>query len=115
MAHKTQNFDLHAGDEDTLAITITNEAGAAINITGAALRFGMARRLSDPAPLVEKSDGAGITITDGPNGQCEIALAKADTVKLSGSYAYEIEAIPSGGKDKTVLNGTIEITPSLLQ
>jgi len=101
------SFEMHAGDTKTLLITIVDEDGAAANLTGAALRYVMARGAN---PLVVKTTSGG-EITIAAN-VATVPLLAADTAPLDGMYFHEMELIQ--GSDKaTVLTGTVTISPTV--
>lgn len=99
-------LELIRGDDYTgarsLAITVVDEAGAPVDLTGTTSRFMVKHRrydLDDEA-VISKANGAGITYaadqaTTG-KGRALIALSAADTAEEVAGW-YELEATDSAG------------------
>lgn len=117
MAHNVRNLEIHAGDDLAIPVAVTDAAGQAVDLTGAAIAWQAARgtpeRFSKTA-VVSKASGAGITITDPAGGVFEIALASADTQGLSGSFYHEAEVTDAGGNKTTVMTGTMTVEATLI-
>ena len=90
------------GDDYTFVVPFVRN-GAPINLTGAAIRF-MARRSDfDADPLITKSVGSGIAITNAAGGLAEVTIAQADTLGFSQAEAlvYDIELTEASGRRTT--------------
>ncbi len=100
------NLSFYLGED----ITITDQpAGTPVNITGWSIQFTLRQQPSlDSAPLVTKTVGSGVTITNASAGIFTVQLAAADTAGLAeGTYYYYIQRTDSGSA--TVLTaGQIE-------
>lgn len=100
--------DYVAGDSLVIELTVRDARGAAVDLTGATIRWGMApvavRQVGDP--VVTKTVGAGIEVTDAPKGKCRITLGAGD-VADPGEYRHEAEITLANGQSYTVLSGTI--------
>lgn len=107
-------FTMTAGDSKVLEVTVVDDDGIPVNISGTAIRFEMARFASDTPALVTKAIGSGVTIIDGPTGRFDVALDPADTAEFSGSYYYEAE-IDDGGTISTVIRGRATIDAALIR
>lgn len=58
------------------------------------------------APALSKATGGqGITIVDGPNGKCRIAIAPGDTDGMEGMHYHEAEVTFIGPVVSTVMSG----------
>jgi len=82
-------------EDKTLQFSVTDTAGNAVNITGWALDW----TLYDSAGSAEvnKTDGSGITITDGPNGVLEVQVDAADTSSsAAGAYTQVLKRTDVG-------------------
>jgi hypothetical protein len=64
MTHNVQNFEIHAGDSREIVVTVVDSQGAAVDLTGATIAWHLAQSTGSGAPLVSKSSGDGIAITD---------------------------------------------------
>lgn len=108
------DFELFAGDTKVLDITVKDDEGAVVDITDATIRWQLARSVNAPAVL-QKAVGSGITISDGPNGLFEVALANADTETLKGAFYHEAEVILPDSTIATVVTGAVTIKPTLIK
>jgi hypothetical protein len=114
------DFTMVAGDTKTIVFNVKDSGGAALDLTGATIRWGLCAYAASgaiaEAALLTKSVGSGITVTDAAGGVCQVALSAANTTatpRMSGRYYHELE-VTSGGVVSTVHRGLIEITPELL-
>lgn len=71
------------GEDRVLEFTVVDENDAAVDITSYALEWVLRRKRGSPSADITKTTGSGITITDGPNGVCEVAIDDTDTLTLS--------------------------------
>lgn len=109
---------MFANNPATLRFTVTDldTAGSPPkNLTGkvikwALTKFGQDGSYKTTPLLVEKktTNGGELTITDGPNGKCEVYLVPADTVSLAGDFYFELEVFDGSG-----LNGVVTSTGTL--
>ena len=90
MTYTGQNITLYQGDTRTLVVTVYDLDDNITPIAGSSIKWVVYKR-SGGAIHVSKTVGSGITITDGPNGIFEIALARDDTLSLLGRYNHECE------------------------
>jgi hypothetical protein len=85
------------GEDRTLRFTVLDENDAVVDITGYALEWVMRERPATATAAITKTTGSGITITDGPNGLCEVTIADADTLSLSpGTYFHTLRRTDDG-------------------
>lgn len=110
------DFTMYAGDTKVLSVTVLDEAGAAVNITGTTIRWWLAKNAKKTGldVLIKKDTVDGITITDGPAGKFEVTLASSDTEGLKGSYYHEAE-VDDSGTISTVLTGKATINIALIK
>lgn len=103
-------------DNRTLALTISDGAGAAVDLTGSKLWFTVKTKTSDEdadAAIQKRNTAAGggndeIEILDGPAGSVAIYLVPADTDGVDpGIYVFDVQTILSDDKTYTVLRGRI--------
>lgn len=122
----TLALTMYRGEAKTWEFTIS-ATGAAVNLTGATLRFVVRQSFpagtvtADTDALILKTTSSGITLTTPASGVCEVALAKADTYTLElnpngGLFFVALEALLSGDSEARVVDqGTLKITPDLVR
>lgn len=100
------DFSMVAGDSKTLEITVNDDAGAPVDLTGATIQWNAARRPYGTAVISK----AG-SITDAPAGKFTVLLEPADTASLDGSF-YQAATITGGdGSVSTLFLGALLISP----
>lgn len=84
-------YNLFIGEDRTLRFTVVDANDAAVDISGYALEWVMREKPASATADITKATGSGITITDGPNGLCEVAITDADTLALlPGTYFHTL-------------------------
>ncbi len=93
---------VYAGDTATLRLTITDDADARIDLTGAGIELQVkpAVGAADP-PTIAKEVGAGIELLDqtdpATKGQADVTITSDDTDQTAGLYWLDVVvAIGSG-------------------
>lgn len=85
-----------AGESQPFEFTITDETGASVNLTGAALRWSLARE-DGGGPLLTKTE-ADMTLSGAGPHVIAFALDPADTASLGGAYyRHELQIIDGSG------------------
>lgn len=109
-----QDFEMMAGDDKRLEVTVLDEDDVVVNLTGAsAIRWKLARSVRSAA-LVSYDLTDNIAIIDATAGRFNVNLDAADTESLKGLHYHEADIVDSTGKTGTVLYGTVTIRPSLV-
>lgn len=109
-----QNFRAVSGDNITVGVTVTDADGAAVDLTGATIRWS-ARKLGEAANAIEKSSGAGeVELTDPTAGEFEVELEPADTDDLEGVFQHESEITDVAGRVTTVAIGAMTLTEDVI-
>lgn len=106
------NFDAYQGETKTLAVTITDDGGSPLDLTGLSAEWRLTTRVDPNTAVVTKTDGAGITITDAVAGKLEVQLDGSDTEIDPGSYRHELR-LTGTGYVATVLAGRVTIRDSI--
>lgn len=103
---------IYQGDTEQIEFLVLDHTGDPQDLTNITLRWAM----SDPdeldTPILEKSEGAGITITDPENGRCYV-LIPAGELSTPGTFIHELEGTHSGGATYTYGQGTIIVRPTV--
>lgn len=111
------DFTMYAGDTKVLAVTVLDNVGDPVDITGTDIRWWMAKnakKIGADVLLKKETGGDGIVITDGPGGVFEVTLDSADTENLKGPYYHEAE-VDDAGVISTVLTGKATINLALIK
>ncbi len=113
-------FSMHSGDTKTLQVTIVDDAGAVVDISGAtSITWAISKTIAGSGEpkglaLTTKTVGSGITLTtDGTDGRCDVLIDGADTDALAGEYYHEMQLILTS-TISTVLFGTVTISKDLI-
>lgn len=98
MAHWT----MKAGSPRVITIDVQTSIVGATAVDFEAAPFGL-----DPvAPVITKSLGNGVAISDAANGQIEITFDPADTTGREGEWRYEVDVTDASGDVVPVYFGT---------
>lgn len=114
-----QHLRIRWGDEATWLVTVTDQAGTPINITGATSRFTGKLRATDvdAAAIFSKTTGAGITLTDPTNGVASVTLSDTDTTtKLAPGRTHLLQfdwRVTISGTTMTVAYGDLLVEPAM--
>jgi len=100
-----QDLIITRGDTETIVVTIQDDNGTAINITGRTYRAQI--RTSQDSTTVRGSFTC--TVTSGASGQVTCVLAAADSATLTaGNYFWDLEENASG-VISTILAGNVTV------
>lgn len=100
-----QDLILTRGDTETLVVTIQDDNGSAINITGRTYRAQV--RSSQDSTTIKASFTC--TVTSGASGQVTCVLSATDSATLpSGQYYWDLEENASGVVS-TILAGNVTV------
>lgn len=107
------DFSLCKGDSRQITVTVKDQNGTVINLTGATIRWVLLNPARATLLYKDNTPSKGITITDAVNGLCSIKIDTKDTQNLSaGSYSHEARVIDSNGNSSRVFKGTITVEDS---
>ena len=103
------NQIIYQGETKILIVTLVNGDGGPVSITDATIKY----QFDD---VTKTTGGSGITITDGPGGQFQIALGSADTIDCEeGIYPHECKVkLPADDSVYVVFVGSLRIYPTLI-
>jgi hypothetical protein len=109
-----QNFEMWAGDAKTVAIAVTDAAGAVVNLTGMTITWSLSRHPSKTPALVTKTiANGGISVPTPTTGIFNVSLVAADTSALDGLYYHEAKIRDAQNADTTVATGYATINKRL--
>lgn len=99
--------DLVEGDTLSFKITLTDDAGDPINLTGTTTEMDIKRL--DESLVLTLTVGDGITYTNPTGGEMTIVVDAADTANLEPQYTYRYDVQWTNGTTiRTVAWGTIQ-------
>lgn len=114
MAH----FEMCAGDTRRINISLVDQLGAPMSIADCTVRWqasrGTAERFS-ATPLITKTIGAGIEVTDEFGGRLTVHLAPSDTENLAGDFYHELELRDATGDVSTPIRDTFTLLRNLIR
>ena len=110
-----QNFTLTAGDTKSLVITVKDNEGVAVDITGASVKWQAARSFGKASAISKATGGSGIVLTNPSTGVFTVTLDADDTEDLKGQFYHEAQVTLADGTIATVLFGTMKINPALIE
>jgi len=115
MLPKAVSLPFVAGDDIVITVTVKDEDGAIVNLSGMTPRF-VAADKNGLAALSTEADPvtAVATITDAAGGQFQVAIAGDDTSALLGIYNFQAELEDSGGDKRTVSRGILTFITDLI-
>jgi hypothetical protein len=94
------------GNSATIPITFYDDAGSALNITGATVLFQVKLNKDDTTALISKTV---TTHTNPAAGETEIDLSGTDTDIDVGSYWYDIRLTITGSIDQNTDSGVFTV------
>lgn len=108
------DISLVRGDSAQFDLTILQDGGSPVNLTGAVIKFAVKKSRSDPnsAAVVFKTsyDSADIAVTSASQGTASVYLQPADTIgKNAGQLEWEVEVTKQGSTVAAVA-GTLNVT-----
>lgn len=109
----TVDLTLVRGDAAQYDLTILNSQGSPVDLTGAVVKFGVKKYLSDPnssAIVLKRSyDDAEVEITAAASGRCSVYVLPEDTIpKTPGTLQWEVEVTRQGAA--VTGTGTLAVT-----
>ena len=109
------SYEMSSGDEPKLVITVKDQAGNAINLTGAQeIVYALAKSSKSPIEMEKKLSTGTLSVADAVNGRIEILLLNADTESLVGKYYEELRLVDTLGKRYTSRGGRVTIHRNLI-
>ena len=115
MAVAYQSFPLQQGQNVELAIAVVDNDAAVVDLTGASIRFAMART-ADSTPVVDSNASpqtATITVTDASGGLLSVYIDDTVTDAFTGDYYYEVKVTDITGNETITTRGWITVETSL--
>jgi len=111
MPSEHQNFELTQGVDKDLVFTVSDNAGDAVDITGATIFWKLyADDVNGDTKVSKGSDSiGGVVITTALSGIFTVTLADTDTVLLSGTFFHEAKVVDSSGNISLVSRGWVFI------
>lgn len=113
MNQSTHFFEMFAGDDRRLRVTVTDDAGQPKSLAGASIDWVMAQTPTS-APVLTKTLGSGIVVVDEDGGVFDVVLVETDTAdKTPAHYAHQSRVVDAAEDTVTVVSGWCHIKPSI--
>ena len=113
------DFTMFAGDTKRLMFSITSgpPANAPLDISDATVTWQASRgnttRFSK-VPVLTKTIGNGVEVTDELSGNLTVELLPADTASLAGTYYHELQITDAAGDVATAFAGEFKVLRNLI-
>jgi hypothetical protein len=113
-----QRLEIIRGTTRRYQVTVTDEAGLPVNLTGASVYFTVRKTYStsvdDADAVFQKSVGSGITISDAAGGVLLIVIDPTDTRSFPKIVLlYDLQVITAAGDIITPAIGELAILPDV--
>ncbi|WP_026694072.1 hypothetical protein [Peribacillus kribbensis] len=106
MTATNQSFTMMAGDSLILTVSVTDENGQPLSLTGASVKWVAKKRVNSLENDILKTSDNGVSIT---GSELKIKLDPTDTKDLSGTYYHECELTDSVGNVSTIFKGYVTV------
>jgi hypothetical protein len=112
MTHNPNEVEVVASEDQTFRLTVTDEVGAAEDLTGRTLRFTVREKGAhvDPTALISKTSAVAGEIDIVPpasNGLADVTLVPGDTSSLRPKdYLYDVWLIEGTGEQYNIISST---------
>jgi hypothetical protein len=108
MGYPVYDIEMFQAEAKVIEVTVVDANGAAVNISGASTIKWVAGKAKE-TPVIQKSLGSGVTITDGPAGEFSVTLVAADTKDVAADeYPHEARV-----DNNVIVYGTLNLKYSL--
>lgn len=111
-----QSWVAQSGDTIRLPITVKDNAGVIVDLTGATVRFAIARG-PDQSPDIDSaaSPPTATAVIDAPatDGKITVTISDENTEPLLGDYYYECKVEDALGNESVVVRGYGTFTENL--
>lgn len=114
-----QNFDIVSGNDKELNVTVLDEKGIAVDLTGSTIVWAVAINEKSKSRIFQYTSPTNITVTDAIAGKFRIDVQDTDTEALSiarikTDYYHEARVTSAAGKKTTVLIGTMTVLGNVI-
>jgi len=94
------------GDDQPIRVTVTDAAGAIVNVSAGTFKFTVKASLEDAVFVLQKSSpaGSGIDLALAASGVVDVLLVPSDTLSLAGVYVWDLEMVLAS-KTRTLAKG----------
>lgn len=111
-----QSFAVLSGTQQQLDFTVTDNDGAAVDLTGGSGRFVMARNPYSSSMAIDSDASpatATITVTNAAGGLLNVVMTDENTEALDGDYYWELKWTDASGRESLVARGWMGVEPNL--
>ena len=104
------DFTMYQGDSKTIAYSVVDGDGAAVDVSGASVTFAIARNLETTAVLTKTSATSAVVVS---GSSVTVTLSAADTAALFGLYFHELQITDSSGNVSTT-RGMVNVEDTVI-
>ncbi len=111
-----QSFPAMSGDQLVLPITVRDNDGVIVDLTGASARFAMARKPKSATTTIDSAASpatASVVFTDATNGLITVTITDENTDALEGDFYYECKVTDNSGSEAVTNRGWISFAANL--
>ena len=112
----TASAPVHRGTTIRMAVSVTDSAGDPLDLTSVvSISYGVfgISPSKDPEapPLITKSIGSGVSVTNAAGGVFQVTLAPNDTIGLwAGDYYHRAILVDGAGDRYVAMTGTLRLS-----
>lgn len=103
---------VYQGDTVILDFLVLQASGSPQNLSTVTLRWAMSDPDEIDTPILQKSEGDGIEVTDASAGRCTVTIP-AGEIDTVGNYIHELEVEFANGTTYTYGQGTLIVKPTV--
>ncbi len=112
-----QDFEVVSGNDKELNVTVLNEIGEPIDLTGSVIVWAYSRKATNKTRIQTYTSPSNITIilpqTGSNIGKLRIDVQAVDTEPLVDKYYHEARMF-AGGKKTTIMYGTMNVLANII-
>ena len=109
MTATRQDVELAAGSDKILEVTITDEAGQPLDLSGLTAATWSVLDRETAQVILQHTLAGSIVVTDPVAGKLQVRLVPADTVDLAGLFEHQLRTVDAANNSAVVTTGTLNI------
>lgn len=116
MAATNQHVTMWAGESKRLEVTIKDEAGTVIDITGLRVQWALRPHPRQGTAILhyDNQNLGNVSVVNAAGGVCRVTIPASATRTLEGVHYHEMKLTDADGLEHTVLTGKLTINAAIL-